>query len=285
MKKKIMSLLFVLVFLIFIGIIDYPFIAQMINDYEESAVVVDLSRQTANQSEEEKDQSLEVARSYNQALTTGLSMEREVPFTTSTENDPYYLSILDIQEDGIMASIEIPKIDVILPIYHGVSSEALNNGVGHLEGSSFPIGGESTHACLVAHRGLSTKRLFTDLDQLEVGDVFFIEVLDNKLTYQVYDVEVVLPDEVESLNIQQGEDLITLITCTPYGSNTHRLYVHGTRIPNEEVQEAAVEQTSGKGFWQQYWWVVLTIVLLVWMVFLLYLVNRSPGKIQREKQK
>jgi len=278
MKKKIMSLLFILFFLIFIGVIDYPYIAQMVNDYKESAVVVDLGRQTANQSKEEKAQSLEAARSYNQTLATGLSMEREVPFATSTENDPYYLSIMDIQEDGLMASIEIPKIDVILPIYHGVSAEVLNKGAGHLEGSSLPVGGESTHACIAAHRGLSTKRLFTDLDQLEAGDVFFIEVLNNKLTYQVYDVEVVLPDEVESLNIQQGEDLITLITCTPYGSNTHRLYVHGIRIPNEEVQEASVEKASEMGFWQQYWWVVLTIVLLAWMLFLLYLVNRSRGK-------
>jgi len=154
------------------------------------------------------------------------------------------MNILNLNRDGVMGYISIPKIDIKIPIYHGTSSEVLSKGVGHLEGSSFPVGGESTHAILSAHRGLPSARLFTDLDQLEVGDKFYIYILDQVYTYQVDQVLVIEPSETEALQIQDGKDLVTLVTCTPYGVNTHRLLVRGERV--EELAEQVIESESNR---------------------------------------
>jgi len=186
-----------------------------------------------------------------------------------------YMSMLDVDKKGVMGVIEIPRINVTLPVYHGTSDQVLEEGAGHLEGSSLPVGGDTTHACIAAHRGLTTKKFFTDLDQIENGDIFLINVLGEKLAYQVYQTEVVTPDVIEPLKIERGKDLVTLITCTPYGVNTHRIYVHGSRIPYEE----GLDQGAGmdmKGFWKEYWWVVLTFILLAWMSGLLYWFNKKP---------
>ena len=183
---------------------------------------------------------------------------------------------MNIGEDEIMGRIEIPKIDVDLMIYHGTSEEVLQKGAGHLQGSSLPVGGESTHTCISAHRGLVGKEMFTNLDQIEKGDLFFIHVLGETLCYRVNKIAVVLPAEVEDLEIERGKDLATLITCTPYGINSHRLYVQGYRVPyTQEIKEEAQKTGSGvQNWWMNWWWIVLSIVLIVAMTVLIWRYNR-----------
>lgn len=275
MNKKIISVLFTVLFLIFIGIMDYPFIARWINERDQTAVAVDYENTADDLSKEEKEQYLQKAREYNQNLESGANINLELPFSDAETQNSAYMEVLDMHQEGAMAVIEIPKIKLSLPVYHGTSDRSLEKGAGHLEGSSFPIGGESTHAAIAGHRGLPSKKLFTNLDQLEEGDLFFIEGLGEKMAYQIYATEVVTPDVTEPLSIKAGEDLVTLITCTPYGVNTHRIYVHGTRIPYEE----GAEQVSAlDGFWESYWWFVLTVVLLIWMSILLYWFNKQAKK-------
>lgn len=153
-----------------------------------------------------------------------------LPYAQYDQLEDEYYSVLDVAGNGIIGYVDIPKIDVELPIYHGTSEQVLNMAVGHLEGSSLPIGGESRHAVLSAHRGLPSAKLFTDLDKMEVGDTFTITVLNQVLTYEVDQILIVEPAQLESLNVVDGEDYCTLLTCTPYGINTHRLLVRGHRI-------------------------------------------------------
>ena len=155
-----------------------------------------------------------------------------------------YKEVLNLSEDGIMAYIEIPKISVYLPIYHGTSNEVLEKGVGHIESTSVPIGGESTHSVLTGHTGLPSAELFTRLDELVVGDIFYIHVLDEVLTYKVYETKVILPDKIDELQISSGNDFITLVTCTPYGVNTHRLLVKAERTEYEAVEEPNSENNT-----------------------------------------
>ena len=178
---------------------------------------------------------LQAARAYNETLQ---GVEVRDAFTDAQEReDAVYEGLLDVNGDGIMGVIEIPKIGVRLPIYHGTGSYGLERGVGHMEGTSLPVGGEGAHCGLSGHRGLPSARLFTDLDQMERGDLFFINVLGELLVYQVDQVNVVLPHELEYMAAVEGEDLVTLVTCTPYGVNTHRLLVRGRRTALEDVTD------------------------------------------------
>lgn len=276
MKKKILSGLFVLIFLALIGVIDYPFVSRIINEIDQTNVTRDYEHVIDELSEEEKQRYLAEAVSYNKKLVENAAVSLSLPFEDTESEDEEYHSLLNMHQDGVMASVEIPKIEARLPVYHGTAEAVLQKGAGHLEGSSLPVGGESSHTILSAHRGLPTKRLFTDLDQIEEEDIFLIRIFDRVMAYQVHEVVVVTPDEVAPLKIIAGEDLATLITCTPYGINTHRIYVHGHRVPYEEAMEVMNELDNNRGFWAKYWWVVLTAVLLVWMVFLLYWFNRKP---------
>ena len=151
--------------------------------------------------------------------------------------DTDYWKVLNVAEDGVMGYLSIPKINVRLAIYHGTAEDVLQTGIGHMNGTSLPIGGESTHSVLAAHRGLPAARLFTDIDQMQQGDMFYIHVLDETLAYQVDQILTVLPSDTDSLQIEKGKDYVTLVTCTPYAVNTHRLLVRGTRIPYEEAQK------------------------------------------------
>ena len=163
-------------------------------------------------------------RAYNVML---LEQNNPVP---NDKNADSYGALLNMTSDGVMGYLEIEKIKLKLPIYHGVSEEALESGVGHLEGTSLPVGGETTHAILFGHRGLPSAKLFTDLDQLEAGDTFQITVLDLVLVYELTQTEVVLPEELNDLTVESGKDQVTLVTCTPYGVNSHRLLIHGERV-------------------------------------------------------
>lgn len=283
MSKRMASVLFAVLFLIFVAIMDYPYISRMINERIQGEVVANYQNNAKNIVEEEKQQMLKDAINYNKELATGLSKLGEVSFQNEKIEDEEYENVLAIKDYGVMGVIRIPKIDVILSIYHGTTEESLAKGSGHLEGSSLPVGGESTHTCLTAHRGLADKKMFTYLDQLEEGDVFYIDVLDQTLAYEVYEIQVALPHEVDSIEIVKGKDLATLITCTPYGINSHRIFVHGRRIPYTPDNNQPLS-TATQIF--KYWWIVGTIVLLIFMTFMLYWFNKEQKpNVEKAKNK
>lgn len=237
MKKHLSTILLLLVFILGLAILLYPSISDYWNSMVQSKAIIDYESAIANMTQEDYSAYFGAADAYNAAVA-----ELDFPlmyYDTLDEREDLekYEDILNVDGNGIFGYINIDKIGVQLPIYHGTEASVLNVAVGHLQGSSVPSGGESTHIVLSAHRGLPSAKLFTDLDELEVGDAFTITVLDRVLTYQVHDIEIVLPNEVDSLYVQEGEDLCTLVTCTPYGINTHRLLVHAHRV--ETVEEKA----------------------------------------------
>ena len=242
-KEKLIIFLFILMIVVGLGIILFPLISNQVNEIHYQEVIGTYDDTVTQKTEIENDQMLIKAREYNSSLSSTKIVDVfQNPVQT---NSSEYLSILNVDDNGMMGYISIPKIDVRIPIYHGTSSDILQKGVGHLEGSSLPVGGESMHAILSAHRGLPSSRLFTDLDQLKEGDIFYIYVLDEVLAYQVDQVLVTEPSETEALKIVDGKDYITLVTCTPYAVNTHRLLVRGERIEyNKQVEEQTVEDRS-----------------------------------------
>lgn len=242
-KEKLIIFLFILMIVVGLGIILFPLISNQVNEIHYQEVIGTYDDTVTQKTEIENDQMLIKAREYNSSLSSTKIVDVfQNPVQT---NSSEYLSILNVDDNGMMGYISIPKIDVRIPIYHGTSSDILQKGVGHLEGGSLPVGGESTHAILSAHRGLPSSRLFTDLDQLKEGDIFYIYVLDEVLAYRVDQVLVTEPSETEALKIVDGKDYITLVTCTPYAVNTHRLLVRGERIEyNKQVEEQTVEDRS-----------------------------------------
>lgn len=211
----------------------YPFVSNLIAQSNASRAIAEYDEQIAQMDQEDIDAAREAAMKYNEQLSNAvtLSIDQE-------DESISYLDLIDVGES--IGFIDIPKIDVYLPIYNGTSDEVLQKGVGHLEQSSYPIGGENTHSVLTGHRGLPSAVLFTDLDKLEVGDLFYLHVLDEILAYRVDQVKIVLPEEIDDLKIVPGEDHCTLVTCHPYAINTHRMLVRGIRteyIPEEEEEQ------------------------------------------------
>ena len=242
MKKKIVTICAVVLFLTALGLTLYPLISNYVNQKYASEI------QTAYQELiQQTDDSVlqEVKRraiAYNLAITPGTADTYSEESLLSAAKD--YNDQLNIAGNGIMGYVEIPKIQVHLPIYHGTDAEVLDRGVGHLLGSSLPVGGENTHTILSGHSGMASQKMFTDLEQLTQGDVFYLNVLNETLAYQVTEINTVLPYETDLLGIVPGEDLCTLVTCTPYGVNTHRLLVRGSRISYEEAAILEEETTS-----------------------------------------
>lgn len=227
-KKGLTStILLIVIFLVGLCILLYPSVSNFLNEKRQSQAIMNYDNLIAEMKPEDFQAYFEAAEEYNRKLRL-----ISAPFLGYSEISEEYNSALDINGNGMMGYITIDKIKVQIPIYHGTSDKVLNSAVGHLEGSSLPIGGENTHTVLSAHRGLPSAKLFTNLDELAVGDIFTITILDRTLTYQVDQVIVVLPEEVNELYVVDGEDYCTLVTCTPYGINTHRLLVRGTRIEN-----------------------------------------------------
>lgn len=243
-KIKLFNVVRILALLFFIGVLLYPTISDYLSRINSSQVISSYQEEVIDMDEEEKTAMLDEARSYNVSLNGELALYD--PFSTNVNTDPKYMGILNAARDGMIGFIQIPKIDVKLPIYHTVKESVLQKGVGHMEGTSFPIGGESTHAVLSGHRGLPSSVLFTDLDRLTTGDIFYIEVLGETLAYQIDQIKTVLPTETKDINIISGEDHVTLVTCTPYSVNTHRLLVRGTRVDYQEaIKEVANEVDNG----------------------------------------
>lgn len=232
MKKKkgnFITLLLVLIILVGLSLLLYPSVSDYWNSLHQTRAIAAYAEEVANLDNDAYDQLWQDAASYNQSLLT-----RSNTYLLSDEQKAEYARLLDVSGLGIMGYIEIPEIDVSLPIYHGTGESVLQIAVGHLEWSSLPVGGESTHCVLSGHRGLPSAKLFTNLDKLREGDTFLLRVLDEVLTYEVDQILIVEPQETAALQIEEGKDYCTLVTCTPYGINTHRLLVRGHRIENME---------------------------------------------------
>ena len=229
MKKKSSFVTAILIAAFFIGalLLLYPTISDFWNSFHQSRAIASYAEQVADLDENAYDRLWEDARIYNKTL--GDRMNR---FVMGEEQKKAYAALLNIADNGVMGYIEIPKVRCNLPIYHGTDEAVLQVAIGHVPGSSLPVGGESTHCVLSGHRGLPNAKLFTNLDELETGDVFMLRVLDETLTYEVDQIRTVLPNELGDLAIVEGEDYCTLVTCTPYGINSHRLLVRGHRVEN-----------------------------------------------------
>lgn len=226
-KKNWSTILLVIMFTVGLSLLLYPSIADWWNKFHATRAIDSYTETVASMSDEEYQKYLSEAKLYNSELL--LEPNR---FHPSDALHSMYESTLNVSGDGIMGVVKIPSIRVNLPIYHGVEESTLQDAIGHIEGSSLPIGGPSTHTIVSGHRGLPSAKLFTDLDQLEVGDYFMFQVLDDTYTYQVDQIKIVEPNDFTYLQIEEGKDLATLQTCTPYGINTHRLLVRGHRVDN-----------------------------------------------------
>lgn len=237
MKNKLSTIILVIVFVAGLSLLLYPTVSDYWNSMHASQAVSHYSEEVKNLNSEEYDEMLKAAEEYNASL-----LGRSTDYALSEEQKKIYESTLNLNGTGIMGYIEIPSINISLPIYHGTADSVLQVAVGHLEWSSLPVGGESTHCVLSGHRGLPSAKLFTNLDKLVEGDSFIIRVLDEVYTYEVDQILIVEPDDVSALTIEGGKDLCTLVTCTPYGINSHRLLVRGHRIQNAE--EAAVVRVT-----------------------------------------
>ena len=235
MKKHTSNLLLILVFLTGLSLLLYPTVSDYWNSMHQSRAIAGYTEMTAKIENEEYDRLLNEARDYNQQL-----LQKYNHWILSEEEKEEYSKILDVSGTGIIGYIEIDKINCSLPVYHSTEEQVLQIAIGHIEGSSLPVGGESTHSVLSGHRGLPSAKLFSELDQLVAGDTFLIRVLDEVLIYEVDQIRIVEPEELEALEIEQGKDFCTLVTCTPYGINTHRLLVRGHRVENTDQMEVRV---------------------------------------------
>ena len=231
-----------LVLLIAFSILLYPTVSNYLYQKNQSKVISYYDEEAVRHSGQENETMLADARAYNKEMLS--NVELLDPFGPGKkEVSAYYESLLNVNGAGMMGYIRIPKIEVELPVYHGTSESVLQAGVGHFEGTSLPVGGESTHSVLTGHRGLPSKLLFTDMDKLKEGDVFYIKILGETFAYEVDQILTVLPEDTEALTIEAGKDYVTLVTCTPYAVNTHRLLVRGHRIPYEEAIQTAADMS------------------------------------------
>ena len=277
------KLIISLVVLIGLGALLYPWVSNEINKRYQSRVIDDYVANVEAAPNEAVSRQLESAAQFNRVLweengsTLGLY---------NAELKGRYGQELDPDGNGVMGYISIPAIHANLPLRHGTQDEVLTNAIGHMEGTSLPVGGENTHAVLSGHRGLASSTLFTDLDQMAVGDVFYIHVLQETLAYQVDQVVTVLPEETRELAITPGEDYVTLLTCTPYGINSHRLLVRGARIPYTPEQEAAIQQSGGRSFVELATWALVAgfIVLAALLVLLIPFYYRRKARNGRSSQ-
>ena len=229
MKKSLSTVLLIFVLIIGLSLLLYPTFADWWNSFTQTQAIATYTEAVATMDDDKYEELWHAAWEYNQSLTTRSNM-----FLQTEEQKSIYPTLLNISGNGIMGYIEIPEIKVTLPVYHGTDETVLQIAVGHLDWTSLPVGGSSSHCVVSGHRGLPSARLFTDLDKLVEGDIFLFRVLDEVLTYEVDQIRIVLPHEVEDLVIEEGKDLCTLVTCTPYGINSHRMLVRGHRIDNIE---------------------------------------------------
>ena len=272
------------VLIIALSVLLYPTVSSYFNAKNSSTIASDYDQSVNSMTSEEKQKMWDEAVAYNQTLVGNTSFRD--PFTeTDGEENEVYESLLNIDGNGMMGYIRIPKIDVMLPIYHGTEEKVLQVAAGHISTSSLPVGGESAHSVLTGHRGLPSARLFTDLDQIVEGDIFYLHILDHKLAYKVDQILTVLPTETEALEIIEGEDLCTLVTCTPYAVNTHRLLIRGHRIPYVEATKIIADEADG--FHMPFEILMLLIAILLLLIILILwriIVWRKKKRGRRKKR-
>ncbi|MCY7186081.1 class C sortase [Streptococcus gallolyticus] len=239
-KENYLTISLVGILLIGLSLLLYPTVSDYWNSFHQSEAVAGYVQDVEDMSEQEKAEMLAAAQAYNQTLQTGVIPDLNL----SSAETKTYDQTLDVTGTGIMAYVEIPKLNTTLPIYHGTDDSVLQVAIGHIPGTSLPVGGKGTHAVISGHRGLASAKLFTDIDRLVEGDTFMIQVLDETLTYEVDQILTVMPDDVSALAIDPEQDYVTLVTCTPYGVNTHRLLVRGHRIANQENAARVTSEAS-----------------------------------------
>ena len=253
MKRSTIIILAVILFVAALGLTFYPIISNQINAKYASEIQTSYEAVIEDTDNSDLIAAKEAAMAYNESITPGAAEVDAYSQEALRAASQDYESLLNVAGDGIMGYVEIPKIDVKLPIYHGTNNDSLDRGIGHLLGSSLPIGGADTHSILTAHSGMAIQKMFSDLPQLKVGDVFYLKVLGETLAYQVDQIHTALPHDTTFLGIEHGEDLCTLVTCTPFGVNTHRLLVRGERIPYEEAEVIveATQEVITESTWEQ----------------------------------
>jgi len=273
MKNHAVTIALFLIFLAGLSLLLYPTISDYWNSFHQSKAISSYADEVAAIDEEKYIELWEAATQYNHSL-----LERSNTYLLTEEQKKEYETLLNLSGSGVMGYVEIPTIQCTLPIYHGTDDSVLSIAIGHLEWTSLPVGGESTHAVLSGHRGLPSAKLFTDLDKLIEGDIFILRILDEILTYQVDKISIVEPKDTEGLMIEEGRDLCTLVTCTPYGINTHRLLVRGHRIEN--IEESKVIRVTADAV-QIDPMVVAPIalipILFVFMIILMFSDNKRGG--------
>ena len=285
MKKYLPIIIIVLLFLGGAGLVLYPVVSSWYMGRHQGQVIADYDAEAAKLSQAQMEEELEKARRYNESLLGNVVLTDPFNAEGLEEQNTEYEDLLNIGGDGVMGSVEIPGQNIYLPIYHGTDSVSLEKGAGHLQNSSLPVGGTGIHAVISGHTALPTAELFTDLDQVEKGDVFYIHILKETLAYRVYAIETVLPEQVESLGIVQGRDLVMLVTCTPYGINSHRLLIHAERTvyDGEQGDQAAAMQ---KSLWQ--WLLSQKTFLLsagLILIVLLYGIIRFIRRIRKNSRR
>lgn len=281
-KRRIFDVIRILVLLIAVSVLLYPSVSNYLYELKNTSVTKAYDEQASKLSQEEKDEMFLAAVEYNKMLAGEEIETVEDPFSTvEREPDELYESLLRINASGMMGYIKIPKINLELPIYHGTEESVLQVGVGHFEGTSLPVGGEGTHCVLTGHRGLPSKELFTNIDKLELGDIFYIKVFGETLAYQVDDIKTVLPEETDSLVPVEGEDYVTLVTCTPYAVNTHRLLVRGHRVD----YTSAILTAPDLEIEPELPFEVKMLILAVAIIFVTFIVYKTAKTVVKKKKK
>lgn len=286
-KKKfyIGDIFRIIVLLIALSVLLYPTVSNYLYEKNGARVISYYDENAVRLSESEKQAMLEAARQYNRELLGNIELLD--PFSPlKKEVDARYQSLLNTNEAGMMGYIRIPKIDVELPIYHGTEERILQSGVGHFEGTSLPVGGESSHTVLTGHRGLPSKLLFTDLDQMKEGDIFYLKILGETFAYKIDQILTVLPENTKALTIEPGKDYATLVTCTPYAVNTHRLLVRGSRIPYEEAVRQVPDEkiTPTLPFQVKVLLAAIGVLVLIFIVYQLWKKTRKRKEMRRKRK-
>ena len=282
-NKAVPDFLRLVVLLVAFSVLLYPTISNYLYQKNQSRVISVYDEAAEKLSKQDNEEMIDQAREYNKEMLS--NVELLDPFAPGAkEISERYESVLNVNGAGMMGYIRIPKIDVELPIYHGTKEAVLQVGVGHFEGTSFPVGGESTHAVLTGHRGLPSKLLFTDLDKLGEGDVFYIKILEETFAYEVDQILTVLPEETQALSIVSGKDYVTLVTCTPYAVNTHRLLVRGHRVPYEQAVQITEDVVVEAKLPFQVQMLLFAMVVLVISGIGLAIWSRKQKKVRKERR-
>lgn len=279
MRQKIIPILIVL---FGFALLSYPFISNYMFEKSAGSTIESYKKQSKTYDQKQKEKALKEAKEYNQDLTRS-AVQLTDPFKAKKSDGEtmVYNNILNLDQSGVMGYLEIPCISVNLPIYHGTDAEILERGVGHLAASSIPVGGKSTHSVLTGHTGLSSAKLFTDLTEMKKEDLFFIHVLDRTLAYKVDQISVVRPEDTRKLQIVKGKDYVTLVTCTPYGVNDHRLLVRGVRTKYVKKQRSSIRPRNQDSQWMRTYKKAIAIGLMI--VTALILLGKVFQKLHRKK--